>query len=123
MIKLNRGIIESTNHEGLVSCVASLYKLNNEVYRESIFIENQKVLGASTVNTFNICYHIELKKNADVLMGYFTAKIDNDEYIFQLINGFEATKYDAHNSEYELGDVIVINVKTDLHFIEAITYQ
>ena len=53
-MKLNRGIIESNNIEGLVSCVASLYKLNNEVYRESIFIENQKVLGASTENTFNI---------------------------------------------------------------------
>jgi len=31
-MKLNRGIIESNNDEGLVSCVASLYKLNNEVY-------------------------------------------------------------------------------------------
>ena len=121
-MKLNRGIIESTNGEGLVSCVASLYKLNNEVYRESIFIENQKVLGASTENTFNICYRIELK-NADVLVGYFKAKIDSNEYTFQLIKGFEATKYDAYNSEYELGDVVVMNVKTDVLSIEAITYQ
>jgi hypothetical protein len=122
IMKLNRGIIESGNNEGLVSCVASMYKLNNELYRESTFIENQKVLGASTENTFNICYQIELK-NALVLAGYFKEKMNSDEYTFQLIKGFEARKYDAHNSEYELGDVIVINVKTDLHFIESITYQ
>lgn len=121
-MKLNRGIIESNNNEGLVSCVASLYKLNNEVYRESIFIENQKVLGASTENTFNICYRIELK-NADVLVGYFKAKIDSNEYTFQLIKGFEATKYDAFNSIYELGDAVAINIKTDVQSIDAITYQ
>jgi hypothetical protein len=120
--RLNRGIIESNNNEVLVSCVASLYKLNNEVYRESIFIENQKVLGASTEITFNICYQIELK-NADILVGYFKAKIDSDEYTFQLINGFEARKYDAYNSEYELGDLIAMNVKTDVNSIEAVTYQ
>ncbi len=121
-MKLNRGIIESNNNEGLVSCVASMYKLNNEVYRESIFIENQKVLGASTEITFKICYQIELK-NAEFLVGYFTEKMNSDEYTFQLIKGFEATKYDAYNSEYELGDVVAINVKTDVHSIEAVTYQ
>ena len=121
-MKLNRGIIESTNGEGLVSCVASLYKLNNEVYRESIFIENQKVLGASTENSFNICYQIELK-NAEVLVGYFKAKIDSNEYTFQLIKGFEATKYDAYNSNYELGDSVAVDLTTDVHSIDAITYQ
>ena len=121
-MRLNRGIIESNNNEVLVTCVTSLYKLNNEVYRESIFIDNQKVLGASKENTFNICYHI-LLKNADVLVGYFTAKIDSDEYTFQLIKGFEVRKYDPFNSIYELGDAVAINIKTDVHSIDAITYQ
>lgn len=121
-MKLNRGIIESNNNEGLVSCVASLYKLNNEVYREFIFIENQKVLGASTDNIFNIYYQIELK-NAEVLVDYFKEKINSDEYTFQLIKGFEARKYDAYNSEYELGDLVAMYLKKDVHSIEAITYQ
>jgi hypothetical protein len=120
--RLNRGIIESNSNEGIVSCVASLYKLNNEVYRESIFIENQKVVGASTQNTFNICYQIELK-NDGFLVGFFIDKMNSDEYTFQLIKGFEATKNDAYNSKYELGDLVDMNVKTDVRSLEAITYQ
>ena len=96
-MKLNRGIIESNNNEGLVS-------------------------WASTDNIFNIYYQIELK-NAEVLVDYFKEKINSDEYTFQLIKGFEARKYDAYNSEYELGDLVAMDLKKDVHSIEAITYQ
>ena len=120
-MKINRGIIElGDNQTANILSVGHIYNLQKEHFNLFDFKDNQKLLGASTDNKFNICYIFDFNENKSVF-GYITEVIDSITFKIQPINNFEGWNYKTFNEEYTLGTTLLVS-KSDIKNIVPSTF-
>lgn len=108
-MKVNRGIIElGANQTKYIISVGNIFNLENENLDFFDFKDNQKVLGASIDNKFNICYNFNFNDDKSVF-GYISDEIDSDNLKIQAIENFEGWNNSVINLEYTLNEPLLIN--------------
>jgi len=108
-MKVNRGIIElGANQTKYIMSVGHIFNLEKENLDLFDFKDNQKILGASIDNKFNICYNFEFKNNKSVF-GYISEVIDFYSLKIQAIDNFEGWNNSMINSDFKLNEPLLIN--------------